>query len=288
MAASIPTTPSTTPPTASAVSTLIDRSGAKSASESLAVAILHNLQHQHEWTDLRLHLVYPSHSAVTAGLVDLDGIKFVHSNPSSRSPSPSLSGSGSSTPTIEGNGNTSTLPAATTASPGGGIVVPIISGLPPQHAYLHPDLQTYLIKHKIKDSEIPLQREFVLPLALGEKWSLARLCGVFDQLPEREVIRLSHPSQTGGDQRGKRGSSNADEIVNGNSTPLDNTATEGPSTKTSPRTDRTGRERAETVYEHKDTKRVLFGMRARDGGGGDGTIVYYIMQEGEVKPRQNG
>jgi hypothetical protein len=29
-------------------------------------------------------------------------------------------------------------------------------------------------------------------------------------------------------------------------------------------------------------------MRAKTGGGGDGTVVYYIMQEGEVKPRQNG
>ncbi len=29
-------------------------------------------------------------------------------------------------------------------------------------------------------------------------------------------------------------------------------------------------------------------MRAHEGMGGDGTVVYYIMQEGEVKPRQNG
>ena len=42
------------------------------------------------------------------------------------------------------------------------------------------------------------------------------------------------------------------------------------------------------VHEHKDQKRVLLGMRAHDGVGGDGTVVYYIMQEGEVKPRQNG
>jgi len=42
------------------------------------------------------------------------------------------------------------------------------------------------------------------------------------------------------------------------------------------------------VHEHKDQKRVLLGMRAREGGGGDGTVVYYFMQEGEVKPRQNG
>ena len=38
----------------------------------------------------------------------------------------------------------------------------------------------------------------------------------------------------------------------------------------------------------KDAKRVLMGMLSTNGMGGDGTIVYYIMQEGEVKPRQNG
>lgn len=37
-----------------------------------------------------------------------------------------------------------------------------------------------------------------------------------------------------------------------------------------------------------DARRVLLGMLATNGMGGDGTIAYYIMQEGEVKPRQNG
>lgn len=42
------------------------------------------------------------------------------------------------------------------------------------------------------------------------------------------------------------------------------------------------------IYEHRDQKRMLLGMKAREGVGGDGTVVYYIMQEGDVKPRQNG
>ena len=37
-----------------------------------------------------------------------------------------------------------------------------------------------------------------------------------------------------------------------------------------------------------DAKRLLMGMLSTNGVGGDGTVVYYIMQEGEVKPRQNG
>ena len=38
----------------------------------------------------------------------------------------------------------------------------------------------------------------------------------------------------------------------------------------------------------KDSKRVLLAMLAHNGMGGDGTVTYYIMQEGDVKPRQNG
>lgn len=103
--------------------------------------------------------------------------------------------------------------------------------------------------------DLAVQREFVLPLALGEKWTLRRFCGVFDSLPHREVLRI-HPDSGSGGTR--------------------NAAANG-STPTGGR-----------VYEHKDQKRVLLGMRASEGSGGDGTVVYYIMQEGEVKPRQNG
>ena len=42
------------------------------------------------------------------------------------------------------------------------------------------------------------------------------------------------------------------------------------------------------LMEWSDAKRVLMGMLSTNGMGGDGTVVYYIMQEGEVKPRQNG
>lgn len=41
-------------------------------------------------------------------------------------------------------------------------------------------------------------------------------------------------------------------------------------------------------FEWKDSKRVILGMLAHNGFGGDGTVTYYVMQEGEVKPRQNG
>jgi tRNA-splicing endonuclease subunit Sen15, fungi type len=43
----------------------------------------------------------------------------------------------------------------------------------------------------------------------------------------------------------------------------------------------------ENGFRHQDSKRILMAMRGRQGIGGDGTVNYYIVQEGEVKPRQN-
>ena len=89
-----------------------------------------------------------------------------------------------------------------------------------------------------------VQREWVLPLSLGEKWSLKQFCWVFDGLAERDVVRVV------GGLLGESG--------------------------------------VGKVFEWKDSKRVILAMLAHNGLGGDGTVTYYIMQEGEVKPRQNG
>lgn len=43
----------------------------------------------------------------------------------------------------------------------------------------------------------------------------------------------------------------------------------------------------ENGFRHQDAKRILLAMRGQQGMGGDGTVNYYIVQEGEVKPRQN-
>lgn len=119
----------------------------------------------------------------------------------------------------------------------------LISGLPPRHSYIHPDLQKWLIKNDVDEAEVDVQREWVLPLSLGEKWTLKQFCWVFDGLSERDVVKVE---------------SAASEV-------------EG-----------------STTFEWKDSKRVILAMLAHNGFGGDGTITYYIMQEGEVKPRQHG
>lgn len=102
-----------------------------------------------------------------------------------------------------------------------------------------------------------VQREWVLPASTGEKWTLKRFAWVFDGLSEREVVKVPPKEQR---QVAREDGSAASQ----------QSATAGDD------------------FEWKDAKRVVLGMVANNGMGGDGTVTYYIMQEGEVKPRQNG
>ena len=189
-------------PAPSAFTTLLTITSAKSPSDALPLEILRNLRHQHSWSDLHFH---PS-PASGLDLAALD--TFLISTSSSTIPPPTL-----------------LCPAA----------VSLLSGIPPQPLYVHPDLQTHLISHNLLPTSLAPQVEFVLPASLGGKWSLRKLAAVFDCLPPR------HPIQGVGG------------------------------------------------YVHLDAKRILLGMISREGkgGGGDGTVVYYLVQEGDVKPRQN-
>lgn len=188
-------------PALSAVSDLISRHQAKSESTALPLEILHNLQHQHGWRHLRLHVI--AHETSTTELLDLGLTHFSTQTPRSQNPEK----------------------------------IYLISGLPPRHIYLHPDLQNHLIRRKISEKSVTVQREWILPMSLGEKWTLKKFCKVFDALPQRDALE----PEDGVD-----------------------------------------------LVEWRDAKRVLMGMLSTNGMGGDGTVVYYIMQEGEVKPRQNG
>lgn len=251
-------------PQPSALSTLLNTSGAKTPSEAVPLEILHNLQHQHAWTGLKLHVVH-----VNAG---------------------------------------------TSAN------IHIVSGVPPRHSYVHPDLTMQLVKHGMAESAIPVQREFVLPLAVGDSWTLKRFCAVFDALPTRDVVVVSPPSSgpahpatagTGGSAEtnahapiGLGVTSHPVDIGERHSESSPLAASSSPEATHRPRPHHqhhrlnvpggsNGNSTAvanpsPTGYHHQDQKRVLLGMKARTGGGGDSTVVYYIMQEGEIKPRQNG
>lgn len=159
--------------------------------QSLARQILHNLQHQHYWTDLHVHT----------------------QSPTAQEPLPR----------------------------------PLVSGLPPQRLYVHPDEQVELLKKADRERKARAageagglevkaepEREWVLPTRLNEKWTLRRLAGVFDAL-----------------------------------------SMVPPATETSTEDDR-------PTNQWRTTKRVLLGSVDSDS-----TIVYYIIHDGVVKPRQN-
>ncbi len=184
-------------PTPSALSSFIDVSSAKLPTNALPLEVLHNLRYQHGWSDLALHQSSSSFLDTSA----LESLELL-----------------SHTPTPE------------TLHPP---PVPLLSGLPPRPIYTHPDYQAHLLAHNLIDTDPPPQQEWVLPVSIGEKWTLRRFCAVFDSLPERTLLQGA------------------------------------------------------ASYRHKDPKRVLLAMVSHQGKGGDGTVVYYIMQEGDVKPRQN-
>ncbi|KAH6642667.1 Sen15 protein-domain-containing protein [Boeremia exigua] len=158
---------------------------------SLALQILHNLQHQHYWTDLKVY----THSPLTK-------------EPLSR---------------------------------------PLVSGLPPQRLYVHPDEQVELLKNADRQRkaaeaageksglEVKAQpeHEWVLPTRLNEQWTLRRLAEVFDDI---SIL----PPQTS------------------------TTAYEAP------------------ANPWRTTKRVVLSTVDTDS-----TVVYYIVHDGVVKPRQN-
>ncbi|QSZ35210.1 hypothetical protein DSL72_008077 [Monilinia vaccinii-corymbosi] len=118
---------------------------------------------------------------------------------------------------------------------------PLISGLPPRRAYIHPDEQVEILQAE-HDAGEPIaqfpEREWVLPTHLEEKWSLARFAEVFDAVgtvPEGEGVGERERNAVGAKWQGEN-----------------------------------------------RQKRILLATLHDDS-----TVVYYIMHDGIVKPRQN-
>lgn len=91
---------------------------------------------------------------------------------------------------------------------------PLLYGLPPKRLYVHPDEQIEIIKaEKELNERIPQEPEleWVLPLHLAEKWSIANFSAVFDAItavpPGGESVNISedaHWQLWRGPKRGKR------------------------------------------------------------------------------------
>ena len=136
-----------------------------------------------------------------------------------------------------------------TSGPGKLLPRPLISGLPPQRLYIHPDEQIALLQAQKEIGgaglgEVLPEREWVCPSHLREKWSLRRFGEVFDE------ITMEPPELDEIEENGQRRHEN-----NGLEDPMNKWRTK---------------------------KRILLATLDDDS-----TIVYYIVHDGIVKPRQN-
>lgn len=120
---------------------------------------------------------------------------------------------------------------------------PLISGLPPRRAYVHPDEQAEILKTEHETRVVVGQaseQEWILPTHLAEKWSLRQFADIFDSIstlpPSDADVQDAQTSQ----------------------------------------------EIASKWRGHNRQKRVLLATLHDDS-----TIVYYIVHDGIVKPRQN-
>lgn len=77
-----------------------------------------------------------------------------------------------------------------------GLPVPLISGIPPQRMYTHPDEQLYLLQIGLREEDLPSERLWVLPSTQGQTWTLGKLATVFDALPSRTTEPESSTNAT--------------------------------------------------------------------------------------------
>ncbi|KAK5173868.1 uncharacterized protein LTR77_002549 [Saxophila tyrrhenica] len=134
---------------------------------------------------------------------------------------------------------------------------PLISGLPPRRLYTHPDEQIELLQSHRKAGlsgipEMKAEREWVLPCSVREKWTLGRFGEVFDSVGK--VPGFGEGSVVEGLGDGGESEEAEGEEVEG----------EGNSWRT------------------EQPKRILMAILDDDS-----TVVYYIVHDGLVKPRQN-
>ncbi|KAJ5746430.1 hypothetical protein N7520_011612 [Penicillium odoratum] len=137
-------------------------------------------------------------------------------------------------------------------------VPPLISGVPPHRVYTHPDEQLYMLGKGLREDDLRPERLFVIPTAQGQSWSLRRIASAFDAMGGIQIVEDGEERET-------------------------------------PKVDAEKAQKLDDYYEKREeamatkewgAQRLLLAMVDK-GMGGEGTVVYYVVQEGEVKPRQN-
>lgn len=137
---------------------------------------------------------------------------------------------------------------------------PLLSGLPPRRLYVHPDEQIEVLRQQREQGkagwpDLASEREWVLPTHLRESWTLRRFAEVFDALAvvprEGEGTGVDFPEG-------------------------------GAATVASHSTPAAAGSGEVSTWRKTQPKRLLLSTVEDDS-----TVVYYIVHDGIVKPRQN-
>ena len=168
---------------------------------------------------------------------------------------------------------------------------PVISGLPPKRMYVHPDEQMELLQHQWEEGktglpEVTAEREWVLASQLREMWSLRRFADVFDALSTVPPAKggnmvkfdIGAPSLSGFDGQDMKDQPSAYNIE-----PAE------PWSFGTPTLTEDENAQADQLMNNLDNpwrtgqpKRLVLATLDDDS-----TVVYYIIHDGIVKPRQN-
>jgi len=158
---------------------------------------------------------------------------------------------------------------------------PVISGIPPKRLYVHPDEQIELLQRQRDQGkagwpEVAAEREWVVSTQLREAWTLRRFAEVFDALaavpPEDEGGKIDFEAKL------RRSHS-----IDGKVKVEDEGSPEGlrPLGR-AVSVDREIPQAAQNPWRTGQPKRMLLATLDDDS-----TVVYYVVHDGLVKPRQN-
>lgn len=128
-----------------------------------------------------------------------------------------------------------------------------------------------MLRAHIPESAITIEREWVLPTHLREKWSLAKFAAVFDSIDVVPLLQLP-PPPPGGEPPGPGGGGSGGRTI----------CQGGEIEEKEEESEEVEMRKKIGVGTRRGGKRVLLGII-----GDDSTIVYYLVHEGVVKPRQN-
>jgi tRNA-splicing endonuclease subunit Sen15, fungi type len=171
---------------------------------------------------------------------------------------------------------------------------PVISGLPPKRLYVHPDEQIDFLQKqrnagKAGWPELSKEREWVLPSQLREAWTLRRFGEVFDSLSTVPPTMTSGPPFADAEQlrwaAQPDGSTPSGSIASVSQSPIsDRSASASASSRKSsvPVRNSAESQQESNPWRLKNPKRMLLATLDDDS-----TVVYYIVHDGIVKPRQN-